>query len=261
VKMVNAPVYYALAQARFNPVAAMAKYVDEIQDIFRHQGFTLFDTQHINELQFAGENASTPELRQVTNWVFTRSDRTAGFILGSSSLTYQTTHYETKNEFLPELLQGLSAVHKVVTLDHIARLGLRYLDAVLPAPGKTVSHYLVEGLNGISFGANQCYAMSEFIFDTETAPLVQSGRLVVRVYKGEGPLGFPPDLLPYGLQTMPRFQIAEAVSHAIIDTDHFVEGTMPVDFDRIKEQLASMHTAIKQSFEATITPFAKEAWG
>jgi uncharacterized protein (TIGR04255 family) len=258
--MANAPVYYALAQAQFNPVAAMAKYVDEIQDIFRHQGFTLFDTQHISELQFVGQNASNPELRQVTNWVITKADRTAGFILGSSSMIYHTTHYDTRNDFLPELIQGLNAVHEVVTLDHIARLGLRYLDAVLPSKGETVSQYLVEGLNGISFGAKQRYAMSESVFDTETAPLVQSGTLVSRVYRGEGSLGFPPDLIPYGLQTMSRFQIAEEVSHAIIDTDHFVEGTMPVDFDRIKEQLASLHAIIKQSFEATITPFAKEAW-
>ena len=31
-KMSNAPVHYALAQAQFNPVAAMAKYVNEVQD-------------------------------------------------------------------------------------------------------------------------------------------------------------------------------------------------------------------------------------
>lgn len=36
--MSNAPVYYALAQAQFNPVAAMSKYVDQIQDEGR-QGF------------------------------------------------------------------------------------------------------------------------------------------------------------------------------------------------------------------------------
>jgi uncharacterized protein (TIGR04255 family) len=36
-KMSNAPVYYALAQVQFNPVAAMAKYVDDIQDILRRK--------------------------------------------------------------------------------------------------------------------------------------------------------------------------------------------------------------------------------
>src|SRR5574344_2105505 len=133
--MTKAPVYYALAQAQFNPVAAMAKYVDEIQDILRREGYTLFEPQEITQLQFvgaAGQAPTNPELMKVTNWLISRADRTAGFILGASSLAYHTTHYETRHEFLPELAQGLQAVHKVVFLDHIARLGLRYLDAVIP---------------------------------------------------------------------------------------------------------------------------------
>lgn len=111
--MTNAPVYYALAQAQFNPVAAMAKYVHEIQDILRREGYTLFEPQEIMQLQFVGavgQAPTNPELMKVTNWLISKADRTAGFILGSSSLTYHTTHYETQNEFLPELVQGLQAV-------------------------------------------------------------------------------------------------------------------------------------------------------
>lgn len=50
-KMSNAPVYYAVAQAQFNPVAAMAKYVDEVQDILRRKGYTLFEPQEVTQLQ------------------------------------------------------------------------------------------------------------------------------------------------------------------------------------------------------------------
>ena len=46
----------------------------------------------------------------------------------------------------------------------------------------------------------------------------------------------------------------------MIDTDHFVEGRMPIDLEQVKAQLASLHTGIKQSFEATITPYAQEVW-
>ena len=45
--MSNAPVYYALAQARFNPVAAMSKYVDQIQDRLRREGYPLFESQQV----------------------------------------------------------------------------------------------------------------------------------------------------------------------------------------------------------------------
>ena len=253
MKMTKAPVYYALAQAQFNPVAAMAKYVDEIQDILRREGYTLFEPQEITQLQFvgaAGQAPTNPELMKVTNWLISKADRTA----------YHTTHYETRNEFLPELVQGLQAVHKVVLLDHIARLGLRYLDAVIPGEDEQVSQYLADGLQGVTFGAKQRYAMSESVFETETGPLVKSGTLVARVYRATSPLGYPPDLIPHGLQPMPRFQRSDTISHAVIDTDHYVEGRMPIDFEKIKAQLASLHTGVKQSFEATITPYAAEVW-
>lgn len=263
MKMTKAPVYYALAQAQFNPVAAMAKYVDEIQDILRREGYTLFEPQEITQLQFvgaAGQAPTNPELMKVTNWLISKADRTAGFILGSSSLVYHTTHYETRNEFLPELVYGLQAVHKAVLLEHVARLGLRYLDAVIPNEDEQVSQYLADGLQGVTFGAKQRYAMSESVFETETGPLVKSGTLVARVYRATSPLGYPPDLMPHGLQPMPHFQSNAPISHAVIDTDHFVEGRMPIDVEQIKAQLASLHTGIKHSFEATITPHAEEAW-
>src|SRR5262245_49029180 len=121
-KMSNAPVYYALAQAHFNPVAAMTKYVDQIQDRLRREGYPLFEPQQFTQLQMLPE----PQIQQTVSWLMTKSDRTAGFILGSSAITYHTTHYQTHKEFIQELLQGLTAVHDVVSLDHISRLGLRY---------------------------------------------------------------------------------------------------------------------------------------
>jgi uncharacterized protein (TIGR04255 family) len=261
--MTKSPVYYALAQAQFNPVAAMAKYVDEIQDILRRDGYTLFEPQEITQLQFvgvAGQASTKPEVIQVNNWLISKSDRTAGFILGPSSLVYHTTNYETRNEFLPNLVQGLQAVHKVVSLEHIARLGLRYLDAIIPQEGEDVSQYLAGGLLGVSFGAKQRYAMNESVFETETGPIVKLGTLVARVYRATSSLGYPPDLIPQGLQPMPRFQINEEISHAVIDTDHFVEGRMLINIEQIQQQLESLHIAIKKSFEATITPYAQEVW-
>ncbi|MBZ6755032.1 TIGR04255 family protein, partial [Klebsiella grimontii] len=41
-RMSNAPVYYALIQVKFTPIAAMNKYVADIQDALRVEGFPLF---------------------------------------------------------------------------------------------------------------------------------------------------------------------------------------------------------------------------
>ena len=261
--MSNAPVYYALAQAHFNPVAAMAQYVDQIQDRLRREGYPLFEPQQFMQLVVPGPGqaqSQEPQIQQTVSWLMARSDRTAGFILGPSTITYHTTHYLTHNEFIPELLRGLEAVHRVVALDHVSRLGMRYLDVVLPRAGEATEQYLVGGLQGIDFNATRQHAMTESVFATDTRPLVPKGTLVVRVYRMIAPLGFPPDMLPTGLAIAPQFEIKEAREHAIIDTDHYVQGRMPVEMDKLSEQMLSLHATIKSVFDATTTDHARSAW-
>jgi uncharacterized protein (TIGR04255 family) len=261
--MSNAPVYYALGQVHFNPVAAMAKYVDQIQDRLRREGYPLFEPQQVTHLVVPGlghAQQTEPQIKHTLSWLITRSDRTAGFILGPSTITYHTTHYETRKEFIPELLRGLAAVHEAATLDHVSRLGLRYLDAVLPRAGERVEQYLVDGLRGIQFNAEQRYRLTESVFGTETGPLVSTGTLVTRVYVMTAPLGFPPDMQPNGLIANPTFDVKDPRSHAVIDTDHFVDGSMPIDMDKLSEQLLALHATIKSVFGTMTTDHAREAW-
>jgi len=262
-RMSNAPVYYALAQARFSPIPAMSKYVNDIQDKLRRDGYPLFDVQQVNQLVVPATEEGAPaeaQLSQAVSWLITRSDRTAGFILGSGSISYHTTHYQTHNEFIPELLRGLNAVHETVVLDHVSRLGLRYLDAVLPGPSETVEQYLQSGLHGVEFAAERQYALAESAFTTDTAPLVPKGTLIARVYRMTSHLGFPPDMLPSGLTVLEKFTTKTPLSHAVIDTDHFAEGRMPVDPSQLQQQLISLHSAIKLVFGAIVTDHARNVW-
>lgn len=261
-KMANAPVYYVLAQAKFNPIAAMGdKYVNDIQDQLRHVGYTLFAQQNFAQFRFGNSSEASPQILQATQWLISKENRTSGFILTNSSLMYHTTHYETSEEFIPEFLRGLGIVHKVVKLDHLSRLGLRYLDAVLPPSNEVVSQYLVSGLHGIDFNADREYTLTESVFQTRSNPLLSRGKLVVRVLQlASSLLRYPPDLSPQGLVPMKRFEIKKPCSHALIDTDHFVEGRMPVDFDKIKAQLFSLHAVNKEAFERTVTSHAKHVW-
>jgi uncharacterized protein (TIGR04255 family) len=262
-KMSNAPVYYALAQAQFNPVAAMEKYVIDIQDVLRRDGYTLFEAQEVTQLQFIaapGETVAEPKLIPTHTWLITKADRTSGFVLSQTSLIYHTTHYETSDKFISDLLCGLKAIHDVVTLDHLSRLGLRYLDAILPHSNEKVDSYLVKGLHGVEFGAAQRYSLIESVFETSSGPLLPKGTLVARVHRATSQLGYPPDMVPNGLLPMSRFENTNVISHAIIDTDHFVEGIMPLDFNQIKDQYVNLHATIKDAFNAMITEYATETW-
>jgi uncharacterized protein (TIGR04255 family) len=258
--MSNAPVYYALAQAQFNPISAMAKYIVEIQDVLRRVGYTLFETQEIPQLTFAAGSSSAPSLGALTTWRLTKADQTSGFVVNSSSLVFHTTHYQTHQQFLDILLQGIEAVNTIVSLDHFSRLGLRYLNAVLPDDGETVDQYLTQGLHGVHFGASQRYASMEAVFDTETTPLISEGTLVTRVHRLTGAVGFPSDMVPAGLMVRDKFVRTTPTLHAVIDMDHFVRGTMPVSSDSIRAQAQSLHAGVRLAFEAIATAHARAVW-
>jgi len=262
-KLSNAPIYYALAQARFNHVGAMHKYVDEVQDRLRKRGYVFFETQQSTHLQMSapmGNLVPEAQVNHVTMWAFTNVDRTAGYILGPSSITFHTTHYKTKDEFIPELILGIEAVHSVVSLGHIERLGIRYLDAVIPSQGEQVGQYLVDGVQGAKFNGNKQFGLSESVYFTETGPLIPNGTLVSRVYLANSVLGLPGDLGVVNLEPMERFRPLAKLEHAIIDTDHYVEGMIPLRLDLIESQLRNMHQTSKEVFKINVTPHALKAW-
>src|SRR5258708_6194553 len=121
------PLYYALVQVQFNPVAAMEGYIKSIQDKMRLEGYTLFTTQEVNQLIF-DKNASTQgQVRKLPRWQITKQDQTAGFILTQTTLAYHTVKYTTHEQFLRDFLSALSWIRDIVKLEHLSRIGLRYL--------------------------------------------------------------------------------------------------------------------------------------
>lgn len=261
-KMRNAPVYYTLSQAQFNPVAAMTKYINEIQDTLRLIGYTRFDEQKIRQLRFQSTSSSSTKAEFVESpiWQFIKADQSAGFVLGQYSLAFHTTCYETHKKFFSEFLTGLEIVHNIVKLEHLSRLGLRYLNAVLPKKEEKVNQYLFAGLHGINLDIPMSYSLSESVFETHITSSPLKGNLVNRVHYRTGPLGYPADILPTNLFCMEQFAIKENVSHAVIDIDHFIEGQMLLNLKQIETYLISLHTEIKKAFFANITDFAKSKW-
>ena len=147
-KSSNPPVYYTIVQAQFNPIAAMANYINEVQDKLRFDGYTLFDQQKITQLHFETSLLGKAEVIEHPIWRITKNDRKSGFILSQSHLVYHTTYYQTHDEFFDDFLSGLKKMHSVVKLDHLSRLGLRYLNAVLPTNDEMVNKYLIRGCTG-----------------------------------------------------------------------------------------------------------------
>lgn len=262
-QMSNPPLYYVLGQVQFNPITAVGRYIPDIQDALRKKGYPLFSQQIHMQLQFtnvAGA-AGEPSVNQITHFLFTRSDKSFGFVLGPEFLTLHTTNYSNREDFIEELLEGLNAVHEVLQLDHVSRIGLRYIDAVVPRHGEELEDYLSESLHGISVGsAKPIQSTYEMVCQTECGPVISEGTLVSRYFKLNGALGLPPDLNLGELQPKEKFVGVGDVRHGIIDVDHYVQGMIPVELHSIKKQMVNINDAVRVVFDAMTSDHAREVW-
>ncbi|MBB3307707.1 MULTISPECIES: TIGR04255 family protein [unclassified Enterobacter] len=262
-RMSNAPVYYALVQVKFTPIAAMSKYIPEIQDALRVKGFPLFEVSNSTQLKFEMKSPNEPPVHSVeavTNWLMVSADRRSGFVLGNDFITFQTTDYDTRKPFISSLLLGLKELLDIAKPSLLSRIGIRYLDAVFPEGDETVEQYLVPQLHGVNFGLNQIQSIQESVYQTSVEPLIKSGFMVTRIHKMYGQLGFPPDMSPNGVLPLERFSNTAVNRHAIIDTDHYVEGNMEPDLQLIEKQILSLHSKVKEAFTGMVSEFAKQKW-
>ena len=263
-KMTHAPVYYVIAQVRHNPVLSLSSYAAEIQERMRKVGFP--DYRPGKKLIFnlmmmqPTDGTAQPQLpaTEIERHVFMSMDGTRGFIVEQDSFSFHTTEYDVFATFSKDFFIGLEIVDKSLVLDFSERLGIRYLDAVVPALGESeLKDYLAPGVLGLAgrLPSEVPIAMSM----SETHIQLPEANLLSRTLIQNGSLGFPMDLAGQGLQVPQRFQNVNGI-HAIIDTDASQDGRQPFDMGRLGERLDALHSSIRMAFDASVTEQALAMW-
>lgn len=258
--MANAPVYYTIAQVRYNPILSLDTYIPGLQEAFRKMGysdygklvsvaFNMAPTRN-NELPL-----QSPPVDRIERHVFSNMERSRGFVLDQGALSFQATDHDVFDTTSRELLHGLSMLDKAVSLSYSERIGVRYLDAVVPRGGESVRHYLVPEVLGLydKLNGNLSHSFSE------TVTASRAGSLTSRVVIQHGTLGFPPDLQPIGLNLAPRFAQING-DHAILDTDGVWEVRESFNLEKIGERLLQLHDEIIRSFQVTVSEHALSVW-
>jgi uncharacterized protein (TIGR04255 family) len=257
VPLKNPPVFLTIAQVRFNPILKLADFLPVIQESFRKAGYPDFDRQRVVSIQLSIQEGQprTPTPVQQERYLLGNLDKTHTFILDSQSLTLQSTNYGQFETFSSCFLIGLGIVHDTVDFAFTERVGLRYLDRVMPQPDETIEDYLVEQVQGMNsrLGGHSLYSFSEGMNE------VGNIRLLSRVAIQEGSLAFPPDIQPGNLQIAERFTSYVGPS-AIMDNDGFVEGRERFSTSAVTEHLDAIHKVIGSAFRATAKQYAFEAW-
>jgi uncharacterized protein (TIGR04255 family) len=262
-KMQNAPVYYVLAQVRFNAVLSLEQYMPVIQENMRKAGYPDFERAIFAALNMnvgGIQAALVPAVQQQIRFQFLNEDRTSGFILEQTGMTYQTTEYDTFKPFSEAFLRGLSTMHEAATLSYSERVGIRFLDAVCPKPDEHVSLYLAPPIMGVwdkLENRSLAHAFSEA--RTVQGKTTLLGRSIILDQQVEGPVYLSPEFQPAILKIAERFSKIKGL-YAVLDNDCWVEDREKFDISSLAKQLNSLHHEIERSFALMVTPHAVEAW-
>jgi len=259
-KMTNAPVYFAIAQARFNPILSLDSYLPGIQESLRKMGYEDYKRTFVTSFNLAlaapAEAAPPqPPTQHVSRYAFANMEGTRGFILEPGALSFQATDYDTFKTFAGSLLNGLRLLHDAVTISYSERVGIRYLDAVFPRSDEKLAQYLAPEVMGLTGKLEGDLAHSF----SETMTQTKAGTIVSRTVIENGAVGFPPDLVPFGLKVAERFTGLSGL-HATVDTDGYYQAREKFDLKGLETRLRSLHDEIWTSFRATVTKHALSAW-
>jgi uncharacterized protein (TIGR04255 family) len=188
--------------------------------------------------------------------MFSDAGNTKIFHLEHGALSFQSTKYEVFEAFVTELMNGLEVLNKMVGgLSFVERVGLRYLDAVVPKDGETLSQYLIPEALGL-YGKLKGHTKHAFL---ETMAESTEGSVISRAVIQEGQVGVPPDLQLNELKISQQFANFSGV-HAILDTDAFHVERVPFDLADVKKRLGVLHDRINEAFRTLVTQHALDAW-
>jgi uncharacterized protein (TIGR04255 family) len=257
-QMTKAPLALVLAQVRFSDYLTIGNRIPAIQDALRKR-YPLFRKGQTQTIAIE-IGATGPTISTADRWELVDADNQEAFIVLQNSLVFLATRYQTYKHFAERHNVVLEAFEQTVPDVFVERLGLRYIDIIVPEEGKQPQEYLVEGLRGFPMD----------VFDSATAFQsryiarwrTDGGMIAFRHMTGVKPPFLPPDLQPLELQPPDVVKLAweSKAPVSMLDFDRMLDYRGPFNAVEISKKFALMHEDASTAFRRVISPFAEASW-
>lgn len=259
----NAPLAYVLAEVRTEQLADLKTFQPDLAAAFRSQ-FPIQRSLVTARVVAASGGAATIEPDQDNAWEFATPDNRVALVLRPHGFVLHATTYQDHKEFLGRFHAALKVIAARVPSVFMSRLGLRYVDFIIPSKGEQPEDFVDKRLNpmldlGVTTGIPT--AMSFTIYP------VDEGRLTLRYIRGAGHPELPPEFSTIALDKSPLMKdqnVGESQPTAILDIDRvrdFVERRL-LDPDFVRSELQGMRDEISETFkDQIITKHARKVWG
>jgi uncharacterized protein (TIGR04255 family) len=235
---------------------AIDRYVPEIQEKLRRNGFPGFTSTQIPELIFEAAGAK-PVVNALSRFEFQDRDERTGIVLTPKSIGIHTNQYKTFDQFHGAFAAALETINTVAELQLRERIGLRYVDLIEPEARESLGDYLAPHLLGYDAAL---VGVTEASFDFKFEGRSPHGGIIARHYSPQIANMFPPDLigvaLNYSYRKPPPLGRA-----SLLDFDHATVQKRDFVVEEILETLETLHDGLDILFRNSVTQHALEQWG
>ena len=254
----NAPLIYVLAQILFTRVPKM----EDIWEDLHQRVFDSYPESEVERVEQFAMKTDGLEASKETRWHLFARDRRKGVILSSNALILHTTSYTTSKDFFADLGFVLGHLAEVLPSGiQVNRLGLRYIDLLLPPRGELdIDRQVVDKLGILNFEPLNCKPMRFDRVDRYKTEI--GGELILQHRQTMSKDVLPSDLFPNMLKPAPLLEIPkpENVMVGLLDFDHFLKTDMPMEQARITEMFRQLQKTTSAAFSEATTPAAMRLW-
>jgi len=256
-QMPNAPLIYVLAQVVFTRVPKMETYWEDFhKSIFDR--YPNAQVEHVTEFSPEGIDSARSVFQR---WHIRDTNKQEGLILSSDGLVFHTSSYISSSDFFNSFEFVLTELIKVLP-DNIEtnRIGLRYVDLLLPGDDLSVEDQVSGKLGGISLDKADCNFLKLEEITRYGTP--EGGFLVIRHRQSKEADILPSDIFPNTLGHAKRLNAAKPdnATVGLIDYDHYVEGTHEFKSDVLINKIRAMRKTNSAAFKLTTTSEAIKLW-
>lgn len=260
-KWPNAPLALVLAQVRFDPeIDTEYKKVAERLRAALGSRFPALKAVRQMSLLFGGAPGATAEAKasdgEVGRELRTDDDRSS-LRVQDGVMTFTTSLYKDSEHFLEEWHSMLDALCPSGGIK-VQRLGLRYVDFIIPTQGKQPEDYFKDGFGHLTdvFGER-----AQAAFMSHEYPRGSNGAVRVQFGRGIGAPSLPPDL-DGSVQPSPALlqKYSAPQPSAVLDIDRWSFESRRLSAQEITNEFAVLRADVCQAFNNIITPEAKAEW-
>jgi len=243
---------------KFERQLTLDKHIPALQERLQAE-FPRFQTVNEAIIQIDASGEAAPQNTQSTRYEFASADNRQGVVLNRETLVFHATAYSNYEAFSRRLEGVLKNVGSELKHLFVRRVGLRYVDLLIPQEGETPDAYVNAGLCSMpTLSMPSQYHSGLVISEFRMA----EGSLVVRYATARGRLGLPPDLqsLLLAEPDIMHRTVPDNIVTGLLDFDRFVPQEISFEASYVKSIFDSLHDDLSVAFRDLTTDHAKQVW-